>query len=311
MKRNTLATLGGAVVFGMLAVWLAQGWINDAVQSEFAAKRSAQPKVTKKEPGLPVVVAKTDVAFGVKLTPDMLEVIEIPKDAKPLGTFASLEDLKLDPTRPTVALIPISANEMLFDHRISGPGGRGSLSALITPGMRAFTIYVSAVSGVGGFVVPGDRVDILYTRDVDQQRNGSNLKSDLLLQNVKVLGIDQNLNDQTDQPAPADTLTLEVTPVDAQKLRLAQDMGTLAISLRRNGETDVIKGQTVSATTLLGTTTSSSSRPTVQRPSRRKPAKTSSGSEVVVVRGDVREPVLVFDDEAKAQQLAQLDQRAQ
>lgn len=320
MKRNTLVTLIGAVLFGVLAVWLAQGWISDAVQSEYAASRPTDTVVEKKVPGLPVIVAKTDIAFGEKLTPDMLTIIEVPKKAKPLGTYASLEDLQLDPTRPTVALTPIAANEMVFDHRISGPGGRGSLSALITPGMRATTIKVNDVSGVGGFVVPGDRVDILYTRDEDQRLQENNMQSDLLLQNVKVLGIDQNLDDQTDDPSKADTLTLEVTPVDAQKLRLAQELGSLALSLRRNGETDLIEGETVSKAVLVGKSTSSSIVPTVRRPVRKptpKPAG-STGSEIVVIRGDEREPVKVFQDpgkdsktvEPEAQQVVQLHPRA-
>lgn len=320
MKRNTLATLAGAVIFGMLAVWLAQGWINDAVQSEYAASRPAEDAAEKKAPGVSVVVAKSDIAFGETLTPDLLDVIEIPKKAKPLGTFATLEELQIDPTRPTVALTPIAASEMVFDHRISGPGGRGSLSALITPGMRAATIHVNDVSGVGGFVVPGDRVDILYTRDEDQRLQENNMMSDLLLQNVKVLGIDQNLNDKTDNPSKADTLTLEVTPVDAQKLRLAQDLGTLSLSLRRNGETELIEGKTVSRAGLVGETASSSIVPTVRRPVRKTtltPAP-SVGSEIVVIRGDEREPVQVFqdkgqetvEDQAQTQQVVQLHQRS-
>lgn len=309
MKLNTLVTLGGATVFGLVAVWLARGWINTAIESEFEKTRPAKMLIERPKTTIPVVVATVDIAFGQALTVEMLDIVEVPENARPFGAYDDLETLLADRDLANVALTQIAANEIILDHRVSGPGGRGSLSALITPGMRAASIRVSTVSGVGGFIVPGDHVDVLYIRDEETRRNGINLKSDLLLQNVKVLGIDQNLNDQSDSALPADTVTLEVRVNDAQKLRLAQDTGQLSLSLRRQGETELVEAGTVYANTITGSDRDPTRRTTSQtQPSTRtsRPKQRPSGAEVTVIRGDEREPVMVFRDVGGSGGLAQL-----
>ena len=97
--------------------------------------------------------------------------------------------------------------------------------------MRAVTIRVNDVDGVAGFVLPGDRVDVALTRQAD--KNNTN---DVVLQNVKVLAIDQVADERTDKPSIARAVTLEVNATDAQKLALAATVGTLSLMLRRAGE---------------------------------------------------------------------------
>jgi pilus assembly protein CpaB len=111
---------------------------------------------------------------------------------------------------------------------VTGPGQRASLSAVITSGMRATTIRVNDVLGVAGFVLPGDRVDIMLTRQIIQDQP----ITDVLLQNVKVLGIDQRADEQNNQPDVVKAVTLEVTAEQAQKLTLAAEVGTLSLALR-------------------------------------------------------------------------------
>src|SRR3546814_18636931 len=105
--------------------------------------------------------------------------------------------------------------------------------------MRAVTIRVNDVAGVAGFVLPGDRVDVLLTRDRTGGEGGNvanNLTTDVLLQNVKVLGIDQDANQEKDQPSVAKALTLEVSQQTAQQLAMASPLGSLALLLRPPGD---------------------------------------------------------------------------
>src|SRR3546814_8468377 len=107
--------------------------------------------------------------------------------------------------------------------------------------MRAVTIRVNDVAGVAGFVLPGDRVDVLLTRDrtgVEGGNVANNLLTDVLLQNVKVLGIDQDANQEKDKSSVAKAVTLEVSPQQAQKLALASQLGSLALMLRNLGDAE-------------------------------------------------------------------------
>jgi len=110
---------------------------------------------------------------------------------------------------------------------VSGFGGRPTLSRQVDNGMRAVSIAVNDVVGVAGFVLPGDRVDIMLTRKV-----GDTQVNEVFMQGVMVLGINQTANQQNDQPIVGRTATVEVTPEQAQKLVLAQTVGTLSFALR-------------------------------------------------------------------------------
>src|SRR3712207_1102010 len=108
-------------------------------------------------------------------------------------------------------------NEPLLKAKVTGPGQRASLAAVIDPGMKAMTVRVNDVNGVAGFVLPGERVDILLTRTMEKNESWT----DVLLQNVKVLAADQSADDRADKPSVAKAVTLEVSTAQAQKLTLA------------------------------------------------------------------------------------------
>ena len=131
---------------------------------------------------------------------------------------AHSQDFRSDVAGRRVVLTAIEANEPMLSSKITGPGQRATLSAVIADGMRAVTIRVNDVDGVAGFVLPGDRVDVALTRQAD--KNNTN---DVVLQNIKVLAIDQTADERTDKPSIARAVTLEVDSTDAQKLALAVD----------------------------------------------------------------------------------------
>jgi pilus assembly protein CpaB len=131
----------------------------------------------------------------------------------------------------------VEVNEPVLVTRITGPGQKGGLSALIDPGMRAVTVRVDDVKGVAGFITPGDRVDIVLTRN-EEKGAATSSYADVLLQNVKVLGVDQLANANQEKAEVAKAVTVEVTTEQAQKLVLAQGVGTLSLVLRKAGAED-------------------------------------------------------------------------
>jgi len=145
----------------------------------------------------------------------------------------------------------VEPNEPVLLAKLSGPDGRATLSNLLEPGMRAVTIRIDEIAGVGGFVTPGDRVDVVLTRDagaiqeaegVAKGAAGSTIATEVVVQNVKVLTVGQGLDERQTAPQVANSVTLEVTPEDAKKVALARNIGTLSLSLRSAGEGESAAG---------------------------------------------------------------------
>ena len=105
--------------------------------------------------------------------------------------------------------------------KVTGAGQRATLSAVLRDGLKAFTVRVNDVDGVAGFVLPGDRVDVALTRQVDK----NSATTDVVLQNARVLAVDQIADERTDKPSVVKAVTLEVNAVGAQKLSLAASVG--------------------------------------------------------------------------------------
>ncbi len=302
MRRSTVLSLGASVAFGVFAVIMAKSWINDAIRDEYS--RHAKPATGftadfNRAEVVPVVVATRNLNFGDRLSPEVLRVVEYPADAIPSGTYETMNQIFVDPAKPTVVLRRMAENEAVLDYKISGPGARGSLSALIGEGMRAVSVRVSDVTGVSGFVMPGDFVDVIYTRDEESRRNGNNLKSDVLLQNIRVLGIDQDLNEMTNVPSVVKTVTLEVSNQDAQKLHLAQDAGKISLTLRSAGDTMIEQTASVLQQSILANQQRSVVRPVAKRVASTPKPKSNTRSrlaEVTIFRGEERDQVQVLKD---------------
>jgi pilus assembly protein CpaB len=218
MKVRPLIVLALALMCALLAVFLARSWILG--QSSHPAAEAAPAQTVQ------VVAAAATLKFGDRLAKENLRLIAWPSGSVPEGAFQSVDEL-LGPD-PRVALQAIQPNEPILASKVTGPGQRASLSAVITYGMRAMTIRVNDVLGVAGFVLPGDRVDILLTREIVKDQP----ITDILLQNVKVLGIDQRSEQQNNKPDVVKAVTIEVTTEQAQKITLAARVGTLSLALR-------------------------------------------------------------------------------
>ncbi len=242
MRASTVVMIGFAVVFGLLAVFIAQVWLNNQ-----AAMRAKSMEADKKPLATQtIVVAAQPLRFGAELNASMLKEMTWPQDALPAGAFHKISEVLSGGRR--VVLTAIEPNEPVLALKITGAGERATLSALVHKGMKAVTIRVNDVEGVGGFVLPGDRVDVVLTRTIDKGQ----ATTEVVLQNARVLAVDQTADERAAKATVAKSVTLEVSTVEAQKVWLASSVGNLSLLLRKAGETAEAKTRKITLNDLSG-----------------------------------------------------------
>lgn len=232
-SRQTLLALGVAALLGIVAVILANAFLSKSEEEAYAGGTTR------------IAVATAPLAFGTDITPDKVRFVDYPRSSLPPGAFTNAREL-MPAGAKRVALLPIAVNEPILASKISAQGQGASIAALLPPGKRAAAVRINDVSGVAGFVQPNDSVDVLITRQLATTSNDNVQVTDVLLQNVRVIAIDQQARNADGTPRVAKTATLEVEPLAAQKLALAQEVGTLSLVLRKPGETDNPVVETVS-----------------------------------------------------------------
>jgi pilus assembly protein CpaB len=175
-----------------------------------------------------VVVATQDIAFGKVIDSTKLETIDWPASAVPPGGFTQVSVLlPASGTEPRRAKMAIAKGELILASKVSNFGEKVTIVQSLGPNSRAISIKVTAETGVGGFVTPGDKVDVMLTHG-----KADGLKTVTIIQNIRVIGVDQDANADKEKPGVARTVTLEVTAEDSQRLALAQKAGTLSLVLR-------------------------------------------------------------------------------
>jgi pilus assembly protein CpaB len=231
MDRKKLVLLLGALI---IAIGTAL-----AARSMFAGASAPEAEAVPVEPqGPKVLVAKRALPVGTIITADAVGYQLWPQEMVQDAYFI---DGEADMTKllGTVVRNPLTAGEPVTQGSLVSPGDRGFLAAALSPGMRAITVPVSAKTGVGGFVFPGDRVDMLLTQTVPGIADGDGaLKTtETILRNLRVLATDQSTESTTTQDGKTvvrafRTVTMEVTPRIAEKISVAQTIGSLSLVLR-------------------------------------------------------------------------------
>lgn len=290
MRLVTIVSLAASAVLGLGALFVAKAVLPNAANAKNA--------IMREPPGVPLVVAAKEIKYGTKLEAGMLSVIKVPEAAVPQGAYTSVAQvLAADRGGAPVALFPLSAKEPVLPTKLSGPGARPSVAAAVADGMRAYTIKVDDVTGVGGHALPGDRVDVVLTRDLTPQGETRNYISHVVLQNVRLLGIDLNADLSSNKPASPSTATLEVSVPDSQKLSLASTLGTLSLALRRQGEAELEQAPPVRTTDFLGGAPASG-------PVRSGPARPASTGILIVegeaIKREAKRPVVQKTKTAKS-----------
>jgi len=235
MQRRNLIVIAVAVVLGLLAVFLGNAY--------FSGYEKQQERAAEQQKLARIVVASQDLAFGTPIGAQNVRLVNWPDQSVPTGAFTSIEQLT---AAKRVALGQIVVGEPLLASKVSGADGRATLSANLPVGKLAYAVPITVVSGVGGFVRPGDIVDVILTRTIPGDGAGANDKmTDTIVEAAPVLGIDQVSDSRDTKPVAAKTATLEVDSIQAQKLALAIQLGQLSLALRNVGDGEQSQRPTV------------------------------------------------------------------
>jgi pilus assembly protein CpaB len=231
-----------------------------------------------------VVVAARDIAVGTALEEVDLMVRQWPTEIVPEGSYEDPDSLQ-----GRVIKTDVTLGEAILTSKLAPEGSGGGIASLIPAGMRALTVAVNVVSGVGGFILPKTRVDILVTVAPTSKKAENTTRT--ILQNVEVLAVDQTYKDNGDEAITVKSVTLLVTPEDAEKLALAGNEGKLQLALRSNVDAELHSTSGVKMSQLI-----SKPRP-AQKSSSRKSSKpkvvknTPSQKVVEVIRANVRSEI--------------------
>ncbi|MFC7048936.1 Flp pilus assembly protein CpaB [Emcibacter nanhaiensis] len=227
INMRSIILVGIALVIAGITAFMARSLIKPA------AAPQAQQQVVKAAPAkVQVLVAAFDLHTGHFLKKDDLVWQSWPDDSLHENYVRKTSDFDLEQFAGAVVKNTIVAGEPLTESRIVRPGNSGFMAAVLPVGQRAVSIRVNATSGISGFIFPGDRVDILLTHKVSAGGKRKAQASETVLRNVRVLAIDQRIANPTHTPAVGKTVTLEVSPKDAEKISLVEKMGSLSLSLR-------------------------------------------------------------------------------
>lgn len=242
MRGRNLIIAGLAIFLGLIAVYLANSYFSGVEDRQ--AREAEENRLAR------IVVATQDFQFGTPLATTNLRLANWPANSVPQGAFVSVEEA----TRGgRVALRPIAIGEPILSSKVSGEGGRATLSSILPEDLRAVSIPVNQVTGVGGFVRAGDVVDVMLTRQIPGDgASGDDRMTSIVLENVLVLAIDQVADENQTAPQVGQTATVQTDLVGAQKLTLARQVGSLSLALRNVENQDVGGTRTVTPSDLGG-----------------------------------------------------------
>ena len=211
LSRRGPILIIASLLLAVAAAWVANNWLMSQ-----NAKREATPGT------VPVAVAATDIPFGTKVEARHVAMIQMLEGTAPSGAFPTAVSVE-----GKVAKASVMKGEILLAGRFTEEGEGSTLATVISKEMRAVSVRVNDVVGVAGFLLPGNHVDV-----VAAYRDGQQTRSETVVQNVKVLAVDQTAATEKDEPVIVRAVTLEVTPADAEKLVLAEERGAIQLALR-------------------------------------------------------------------------------
>ena len=231
MDVKKVALLVGALVIAVVTAVMAKNMFADAGAPQAAAAQVATgPKILVARKALPVGTIVDQESLAFQPWPKELVQNAYYQEGAPEADMTKLIG--------TVVRNPITAGQPVTQGSLVGPNDRGFLAAALGPGMRAVTVPVSTTNGVAGFVFPGDRIDMVLTQTVTGGGDGPALKvSETIVRNLRVLATDQRVEPSKDETGKTvvktfSMVTLEATPRIAEKLTVAQSLGTMSLSLR-------------------------------------------------------------------------------
>jgi pilus assembly protein CpaB len=208
-RKRAPILIAASLLLGGAAAWLANGWIQ--------ARAVASPAKST------VVVAAMDIPFGTRIEARHLRSLDLPPGAEPPHSFREIKQVEGKVT--TASLL---AGEIVMAGRVVDSASGSALSAIVDQNMRAITVRVDDVVGVAGFLLPGNRVDVVAARKLGQNR----AETETILHNLRVLAVDQTASTDKNEPVVVRAVTLEMTPEQAEILVRGRVEGTIQLTLR-------------------------------------------------------------------------------
>lgn len=243
MNLRKILLLAVAALLTILTVWSVRSYL-DGQRAELDARaRSLQQKPAAQ--GTMVLVAKNDLPTGSFIKPEHLRWQPWPDDGA--SNYVRQGNRRLEEFVGSVVRARVAAGEPVTDGRVVKPDDRGFMAAVLTPGMRAISVAVNPTSGISGFVLPGDRVDLVLTHAIKSENSGGGgggdkqdrRASETILSDLRVLAIGQKIQEsKSGETIVAGTATLEVSPKQVEMVAVAIELGKLSLSLRSLGKTE-------------------------------------------------------------------------
>lgn len=243
MPNRLKITIVVAIFFGFIAAYGIYNFLRQQRELAEATKQSTQD----------VVVAEKDIPAGTTITEKtatgkkekLVKVAAWPKDSVPAGAFSKTEEVM-----GKVVKVKVVKGEPILESKMSVE--RGGLTIRLSPGHRAVAVRVDEIIGVSGFIAPDDRVDVIVT--VEPPGKNAEKLSKIVLQNRRVLSVAQRLEQEKEgKPKVVRSITLEVTPEEAEKISLASQEGKIALALRAEGDDKLEKTRGINKRALLAT----------------------------------------------------------
>ncbi len=228
MNARTLILAFVALSLAGATALFARHWLDNQRAAVAAAP------VKKTEPAKEVLVAAKPIATGTFVKPDELKWQPWPEKGI-AANYALKGKTELSAFVGSVARQDVAPGEPVTEARLVKPGTRGFLAAVLKPGLRAVSVPITAETGISGLVFPGDRVDLILAqgiRTANTEAAPMRRASETVLTDLRVLAIDQRTSDGDHKPAVGKTVTLEVTPKQAEDVAVAEQLGKLSLSLR-------------------------------------------------------------------------------
>lgn len=216
-----------ALAFAALAAWLATRWMQTRMEAMDPNKLTLSN----------VVIATRDIPLGQRIQKADIRVGRAITTSIPPDAFTKTESVIGHVSKST-----LFSGEVLIDRRLSKYVGGSALAAVLEPGMRAVTVRVDDVIGVGGFVLPENRVDVVATF-----QQGNSYQAETILQDIRVLAVDQRSDPGSNEPLLVRAVTLEVTPQGAEKIAVAEQRGRIQLTLLNPMSTKTVMSSDKSA----------------------------------------------------------------
>jgi pilus assembly protein CpaB len=213
-KRRGAFLVVVSLLMGIAAAWAANNWVKTRLGPD--AQQAVETDT--------VMAAAMDIPYGTKIEARHVKVLTLPKGTAPENAIREAAQVE-----GMVATVDVLRGEILMKDRFAEHGAGSTLAALIEKGMRAVTVRVDDVIGVAGFLLPGNRVDVLASRIDSRSRRAI---TETILKNLKVLAVDQTAQTEQNDPVVVRAVTLEMTPEDSEKLVKAKAEGTIQLALR-------------------------------------------------------------------------------